>query len=73
MPTNKLPGIDQILMRVIKDSVTVILITVNSIINTSLLTGLECGCSHAYSERCRLRTNKQQQIHFAYANFIRGM
>ena len=40
MPTNKSPGIDQISMRVIKDSLPAILPTITSIINTSLVSGI---------------------------------
>ena len=39
MPTNKAPGINKIPMRVIKDSLPVILPTITSIINTSFVTG----------------------------------
>lgn len=40
MPTNKSPGIDQISMRVINDSLPAILPTITSIINTSLVSGI---------------------------------
>ena len=40
MPANKSPGIDQISMRVIKDSLPAILPTITSIINTSLVSGI---------------------------------
>ena len=40
MPTNKSPGIDQISMRVIKDSLPAILPTITSIINTSLVSAI---------------------------------
>ena len=40
MPTNKSPGIDQISMRIIKDSLPAILPTITSIINTSLVSGI---------------------------------
>ena len=40
MPTNKSPGIDQISMRVIKDSLPAILPTITSIINASLVSGI---------------------------------
>jgi hypothetical protein len=40
MPTNKSPGIDQISMRVIKNSLPAILPTITSIINTSLVSGI---------------------------------
>ena len=39
MPTNKAPGIDKIPMRVIKDSLPVILPTLTSLINASFVTG----------------------------------
>ena len=39
MPTNKAPGINKIPMRVIKDSLPVILPTITSIINASFVTG----------------------------------
>ena len=39
MPTNKAPGHDKISVRVIKDSLPVILPSITSIFNTSLLTG----------------------------------
>ena len=39
MPTNKAPGIDKISMRVVKDSLPVILPTLTSIINASFVTG----------------------------------
>ena len=40
MPTNKFPEIDQISMRVIKDSFPLILPTITSIFNTSLVSGI---------------------------------
>ena len=40
MPTNKSPGIDKISMRVIKDSLPVILPTITSIFNASLTSGV---------------------------------
>ena len=39
MPTNKAPGIDKIPMRVVKDSLPVILPSLSSIINTSFVKG----------------------------------
>ena len=40
MPTNKSPGIDKILMRVIKDSLPAILPTITSIFNATLTSGV---------------------------------
>ena len=62
MPTNKSPGIDQISMRVIEDSLPAVLPTI-IMENWNNIT-LENGCNHTNSE------SKQQQTHLAFANFI---